>query len=275
VDLDDELGRLFADDRLDVPVRAGAVEAVVSGARRVRRRRIALASAGGAMAVTALVVGGIALAGVGGTQSLPPASQNTVTISQTSSVVPTTRVIMPTLVPGNTATGSQSIMPRKSTPPATSVTTTPPPASSAAIPAGRLIGPMAYGDVQLGTSWDVMRASGVVDEARKQVTPSGCLKYPLRIGGKNDGFVWGAEEAGVQGLAPNQLVHTPEGAQIGWPIERVRDIYVNANMEVVDLGGGTLEVRSPIGVGPRYRFGFGNGTVTSIGITTSGQYCVS
>jgi len=73
VDLDDELRRLFQDQRLDIPVKPGADHAVVTGARRVRRRRMALASAGSAVAVAALVAGGVALAGLGGPSSMPPA----------------------------------------------------------------------------------------------------------------------------------------------------------------------------------------------------------
>ncbi|PRY45992.1 hypothetical protein [Umezawaea tangerina] len=73
MDLDDELRRLFRDERLDIQVRSGADQAVVTGARRVRRKRMMLASAGGTFAVAALVAGGIALAGVGGGVSMEPA----------------------------------------------------------------------------------------------------------------------------------------------------------------------------------------------------------
>ncbi|MET1076288.1 MAG: hypothetical protein ABWY11_26835, partial [Umezawaea sp.] len=64
MDLDDELRRLFRDERLDIQVKPGADQAVVTGARKVRRKRMMLASAGGTFAVAALVAGGIALAGV-------------------------------------------------------------------------------------------------------------------------------------------------------------------------------------------------------------------
>jgi hypothetical protein len=89
VDLDDELRRLFQDQRLDIPVKPGADHAVVTGARRVRRRRRALASAGSAFAVAALVAGGVALAGLGGPSSMspagpPPTVTKTVTVEQTA-----------------------------------------------------------------------------------------------------------------------------------------------------------------------------------------------
>jgi hypothetical protein len=85
VDLDDELRRLFQDQRLDIPVKPGAEHAVVTGARRVRRRRTALAGAGSAFAVAALVAGGVALAGLGGSSSMPPAGPPpTATAEQTA-----------------------------------------------------------------------------------------------------------------------------------------------------------------------------------------------
>jgi hypothetical protein len=64
-DLDEELRRLFADDRLTVPVAEGATGAVIAGARRRRRHRMAVAAAGGVLAVTGLVFAGAALTGIG------------------------------------------------------------------------------------------------------------------------------------------------------------------------------------------------------------------
>jgi hypothetical protein len=90
VDLDDELRRLFHDQRLDIPVRPGADVAVVTGARRVRRRRLALASAGSTFAVAALVAGGIALSGLGGASSMPPAGPPAVTSTVTAEPKPST-----------------------------------------------------------------------------------------------------------------------------------------------------------------------------------------
>ncbi|HEX6343294.1 hypothetical protein [Umezawaea sp.] len=86
MDLDDELRRLFQDQRLEIPVKPGADHAVVTGARRVRRRRVALASAGSAFAVAALVAGGIALAGLGGPASMPPAGPPTSEVTKTVTV---------------------------------------------------------------------------------------------------------------------------------------------------------------------------------------------
>ena len=66
--LDDELRRLFADHRLDLdpPVSrdAGSVDAIVSGARRRKRRRMALATTGGVLAMAAIVFAGAILSGI-------------------------------------------------------------------------------------------------------------------------------------------------------------------------------------------------------------------
>jgi hypothetical protein len=65
-DLDEELRRLFADDRLTLPVAENVEHAVLAGAHRRRRRRTAAAAVSGVLAVAALVFVGAALTGVGG-----------------------------------------------------------------------------------------------------------------------------------------------------------------------------------------------------------------
>ncbi|HEY3749560.1 MAG TPA: hypothetical protein VGL80_10195 [Pseudonocardiaceae bacterium] len=65
-DLDEELRRLFADERLTLPVAENVEHAVLAGAHRRRRRRTAAAAAGGVLAVAALVFVGATLTGVGG-----------------------------------------------------------------------------------------------------------------------------------------------------------------------------------------------------------------
>lgn len=65
-DLDEELRRLFADERLTLPVAEHVEHAVLAGAHRRRRRRTAAAAASGVLAVAALVFVGAALTGVGG-----------------------------------------------------------------------------------------------------------------------------------------------------------------------------------------------------------------
>jgi len=88
VDLDDELRRLFQDDRLEIQVKPGADAAMVTGARRVRRRRVALASAASTLAVATVVAGGVALSGIAGSADLPPAASSVLTTTTTNPVWP-------------------------------------------------------------------------------------------------------------------------------------------------------------------------------------------
>lgn len=88
MDLDDELRRLFQDDRLEIQVKPGADEAVVTGARRLRRRRVAMASAASTLAVATVVAGGVALSGVAGPTDLPPAASSVLTTTTTNPVWP-------------------------------------------------------------------------------------------------------------------------------------------------------------------------------------------
>lgn len=62
VELDDRLRELFADERLDLPAPPDVAGAIVAGARRRRRTRIAVAST---FALTVLVGGGVVATGTG------------------------------------------------------------------------------------------------------------------------------------------------------------------------------------------------------------------
>lgn len=64
-ELDDELRRLFADERLTLPVTVDVENAVVAGAKRRRRRRVTAAAASGVVAVAALVFVAASLINVG------------------------------------------------------------------------------------------------------------------------------------------------------------------------------------------------------------------
>ncbi len=88
--LDDDLRRLFSDERLTVPVADGADRAVVAGAHRRHRQRLTVAAAGGVIAVVAVVTVGLGLSGVirgpssAVTAASPPQSLTLTTTTTTS-----------------------------------------------------------------------------------------------------------------------------------------------------------------------------------------------
>ncbi|WNV91524.1 hypothetical protein [Umezawaea sp. Da 62-37] len=100
MDLDDELRRLFRDERLDIQVKPGADQAVVTGARKARRKRVVLAGAGGTFAVAALVAGSIALAGIGGGVSMEPAGPVLTTTTGSSPTEPESQPKLPPVSAG-------------------------------------------------------------------------------------------------------------------------------------------------------------------------------
>ncbi|MFD9705179.1 hypothetical protein [Lentzea sp. NPDC059081] len=100
-DIDDELRRLFSDDRLDVHVTPDATGSVVAGAHRRRRRRIAIA---GTFALVALIG-----AGVGLSQLRPLA------LDSAGGVLPTTTSTAPPLVSTYTQTVVVTVTPPEGT----------------------------------------------------------------------------------------------------------------------------------------------------------------
>lgn len=78
MNLDDELRRLFADDRLELSAAPGADHTILSGARRLRRRRAAM-TIGAAVLVVVAVAGGAAVATTDRRESRPPAETPTTT----------------------------------------------------------------------------------------------------------------------------------------------------------------------------------------------------
>jgi hypothetical protein len=101
-DLDAELRRLFADDRLTLPVARAAEHAVLAGAHRRRRHRMTAAAATGVLAVAALVFVGAALTGIGGhltgrvtAAAASPRLSATLTTGPTPSIVDDADVLGP------------------------------------------------------------------------------------------------------------------------------------------------------------------------------------
>ncbi|QUQ69889.1 hypothetical protein [Kutzneria sp. CA-103260] len=181
MDLDDELRKLFADDRLEVRVRPEADRAIVTGARRIRRRRAGVVFGGGMLSVVAMLVAGTAF-GVGGdaphqiplaitadssapvsTTTPPPATTSTTAAAPTTaveSVAPTTARLSTTK------------------PPPTTTTSMPPSTTKAKPPVGALLfGPTTVNGLRLGMTVGEAIATGLVQSTPGPVDYAGCQGY--------------------------------------------------------------------------------------------------
>ena len=214
-DLDAELRRLFADDRLDVPVSRHASTTVLAGARRRRRNRMALATAGGVAAMAAVLFAAATLSGL---------------------VHPTGRV---------TAAGPSSGIVLSTTITTTTTPTTVPPSAQADSPA--VLGPDGYGDLLLGMSWKDALASGELRQSAP-LSAAGCLRYtvvvdpPVRkapasptpnASGSAPGLLPQPVVAelvvsvrnGVVQVIGGPLLRTPEGVGVGTTKDVLQDVY--------------------------------------------------
>ncbi|HET6505000.1 MAG TPA: hypothetical protein VFG87_29980 [Amycolatopsis sp.] len=250
-DLDGELRRLFDDKRLAVPPRAGAEDIVVAGARRIRRRRAALATAGGALAVVALAGGVLALGGLrtGPAQvALPPASQPVPSTSRPALLVPP---IAPTAAPTSTTPGAQSgdqaPLPETQSPRSSPRQTAPsPPSTSTRLPvvSGSVLGPSGYGALQLGMSFEAAKATGMLADA--SAPPSGCATYLLAEGSSAVSGVYISPTAGILRFEAAGAA-TPENARIGSTLAQLRAAYP-------DLAKGSSTYTASAGSGGSYVF---------------------
>jgi hypothetical protein len=265
-DLDDELRRLFADDRLDLPVARNAGAAVAAQARRRRRNRVALTAAGGVLAVVAVVFAGVVLSGIGrpGTVS-----------SATGPVLTTTIPTVPTV------------------PTMTSPSPTPP----QAVPDGRylVLGPYGYSKLVLGMPWQQAAASGLFRSTVPAVMSAGCLRYtvlfdelyllptktaptagsspgasPVPFKGKLEVLV--SVRNGVVQLIGGPLLRTPEGIGVGTPRQALAQAYPTLKLP---SRGGTTAVQVRENPGAMYVFGLsGTGTVTSFSLRLAKSDCL-
>jgi hypothetical protein len=257
--LDDELRRLFADDRLAVPVARNAGVAVVAGARRRRRGRMAMAAAGSVLAAVAVVSAGAALSGIG-----HPATTH----------VTAAGPVLSTTVPIAT-------------------TTTPAAAPTTMYKPTDVLGPFGYDKLSLGMSLkDVAAVAQLRDAA--PVTSNGCYRYTVFLDvvtvQQPSTVVPGATPVttlpadavlellvsarnGVIQVIAGPTMHTPEGIGIGSSKEALADAYpllvlpVRAGMTTVPATGNPKAI---------YVFQVaGNGTVTAFSLRQAKSDCPS
>jgi hypothetical protein len=222
MDLEDELTRLFQDERLDVRVAPHAEQAVVAGARRVRRRRVALISAAGVLGALAVAGGTIVLArGPATTDSAVPPPPLPITSSVTStSPEPSASLADPT------PEGPPPTMKPSTPPEATRATTSisPPRTSSPSPISATVLGPTGYGSLRLGMTEAQLLATGQVSAAR---TPGAgtCAQYT--INGQSGSRLEVSATRGLVIIDPGTAIHTPEGISEGSTVQQAKAKYAD------------------------------------------------
>ncbi|HEV2781478.1 MAG TPA: hypothetical protein VGX25_19015 [Actinophytocola sp.] len=117
----------------------------------------------------------------------------------------------------------------------------------------RILGPNGYGGLQLGMTFADARAAGYVREDQPPDPP--CRSYDLYRRGKRVGRVFISPDRGVEAIAPEERVRTAEGVKIGWPAERVKEVYPDLRLDLLPEFG-ALTVQVPGNPAARYRLGF-------------------
>lgn len=251
MDLDDELRRLFADERLEVPARPEADRVIVAGARRIRRRRAGVVFGGGMLSVVAMLAAGTAF-GVSGdapqhTTTAVAADSSELTTTTTPAPAPTTTSVVPT---STVAPSTASIARSTTTTTTTTTETTTSTTTKAKPPSGAVMfGPTTVNGLRLGMTAGEAVATGLVTARSGSTTAAGCLgydwagrpshspAYPLlfspkyglvRIGGLSEaetpeGIYDGSTDDDVQGVYPDQA-----GSHMGTG-EWVTSVPGNAN----------------------------------------------
>lgn len=227
MNLDDELRRLFADERLEVPARPGAEDVIVAGARRVRRRRITAVTASGALAVVAAVAAGVLLAG-GHPDAMPPANRykNTPTSTTTTTTTTTTRSSTTQTVPKGTLGGNAEAPPTQEEPGdtgPTEPTVAPPPSLDHPV-----LGPTGYQALYLEQAQQEAEATGMVGAAAGQYGDS-CTEHHLLVDGVEAGLVYFRD--GVLVALMPFTSQTPEGVGPGWTVEQAATAYPDLDVE--------------------------------------------
>lgn len=222
-DLDDELRRLFSDDRLDVHVPSDATEAVVRGAGRRRRRRSAVASA---FAVVTLVGAGVVL-----TQLRPPADNTAEellpTSSSTASTTPspsTPNTILAPSPPGSadpppTSNGSNPDRPNTGTTSKPRTTTPPPAPPSEASGLGNLV---------LGMSEAAALKTGELIEPSSTTDPDAkCKAYSTNSVPDSDAVIISMAKGLVRITLPS-YAKTGKNITVGSKVADVKAAYPTA-----------------------------------------------
>ncbi|MCE6996974.1 hypothetical protein LZG04_19510 [Saccharothrix sp. S26] len=223
MNIEEELGRLLRDDRLDLAVRPDATEVVVAGARRVRRRRTAVV---GVATAVALVASGWGVTALSGSLSLPPVDP---AVPLTTTTTTSTTVA---------ASGGTTV----EVPPHTVVETV-----TVTVTKGPSRPDLGYGPVKFGMTEQEVAGTGLVTRA---------------AGGECAAFTWTSDPGTVnavlvargRGVVRIKLPaggRTSAGIGVGAPLAEVREKYPAGEL---GYGGDRFSVAMTGDVGWQYVF---------------------
>lgn len=276
-ELDAELRRLFGDERLAVPAKADAPQAVVAAARRIRRKRAVMTSVTGAAMAVLLVAGGLTLGPFRTQDDVAALSSKTLetgTASEalsgpSSSVAPsslsTTVYAAPPPSPPQAVT---TVRGNEETPPRKVVPNKPIPTSSASkfVSAGPQLGPDGFGKLKLGMTEQAASSQGVT--LLKTDSTDACAYYEITGAGVPSAVTAAISNShGLVTIEPSSAAHTPEGIGTG----STKDEVLKKYPATVDNSSGTF---SPAGKESTYQFDFdAGGQVQRVILDSVNQDC--
>lgn len=272
-ELDRELHRLFADDRLALPVAGDAEQRVRAGVSRRRRRRGAALAVAGVLVTTGAILGGLAIApGEVTDRAEPPPVNPTLSTGQGptgtsqatgSSAAPTGDTGTGTPAPGTTGRPSPGQPDDPANPPATDPPTATRPTYEVAT---ALLGPYGIGPLQLGMAERQAVATGAL--GRSTSRGGGCASYPVNGPGVTARI---SSSDGITSFVASSGVRTPEGIRIGSPRSAVEQAYGKPNARTV-IPGTSYPV--PGNADAFYRFSFdGRDLVSSFTLRLKSGRC--
>lgn len=244
MNIEEELGRLLHDDRLDVRARPDATEVVVAGARRVRHRRVAVV---GAVTAVALVASGWGVTALSGSLSLP---------SVDPAVLPTTTAAT-TAATTATPAGGTAVVP----PPHTVVETV-----TVVVTKESARPDVGYGAVKFGMTEQELAATGAVTAA----AGGECAAFAWKSDPGNANAVLVARGAGVVRIELPADGRTSAGIGVGSTLEQVKAKYPAG---VEPYGGGSYDVLMPGDVAWKYVFALDAERVVGIRMQRLGADC--
>ena len=254
-DLDDDLRRLFGDDRLDVHPAPDATDAVLRGAHRRRRRRAAISSASLVVALVGVGLGATQLRTLSHDDPADELLETATSTASTTSLPPSTSTVA--------APGSSS---RAATPPASSGGATTPPGTGTGKPRTTTPSPPPpppaepgrLGALLLGMSEaDALATGALIEPSSPADQENRCTAYATRSVPDSDAVVISPAKGIVRITRPS-TAKTQRNVGVGSTVAEVKAAYGGATQS-----GTTVLV--PMAASPSWSYVFTtNGTTVTM-----------